>query len=92
MLLAVLYSADEAVLATALACDHQPLGDQYWIDGQGIELPMDFETAYLNIEDADLAGLILDWESQFSDGHAAAVAIEDYSLRRNSRTTKRQAA
>jgi hypothetical protein len=92
MLLAVLFSADEAVLATALACDHQFLGDRYWSDVQGVEVPTNFETAYVTIDDADLAELVLDWESQFSDGHAAATAIEDYSLQRNSRTIKRQAA
>jgi len=92
MLLAVLYSADEAVLATALACDQQPFGDNYWRDVQGIDLPIDFETAYVMIDDADFANRILELETQFGDGHVAAVAIEEYMARRISRTNKRQAA
>ena len=92
MLLAVLYSADEAVLATALACDHQPLGDYYWSDVQGIDLPNDFETAYVLIEDADFANRLLDLSTQFGDGHSVATTIEEYLSRRNPNISKRQAA
>lgn len=92
MLLAVLYSADEAVLAVAMACDQQVLGDHFWFDVQAIDVPPNFETAYVQIEDTSLAERLLDVESQFVDGHAAAVAIEQYNSQREPKIKKRQAA
>ena len=92
MLLAVLYSADEAVLAVGLACDQQPLGDRFWSDVRAIDLPPVFETAYVLIEDTDFANRILDLDMQFDDGHSAAAAIEDYILRRDFKAKKRWAA
>lgn len=92
MLLALLYSADEAVLAAGLACDQQPLGNRYWSEVQAIELPSDSETAHVLIEDPDLANQILDFTTHFDDGHAAATAIEEYLSRGDAKTRKRRAA
>jgi hypothetical protein len=92
MLLAVLYSADEEVLAAGLACDQQPLGDRYWPDVLAIDMPAEFETAYMQIDDPDFANRVLDFTTQFDDGHAAAEAIDEYTSRRDSKIKKRRAA
>lgn len=92
MLLAVLYSADEAVLAAGPACDQQTLGDRYWPEVQAIDLPSDYETAHVLIQDTDFANRLLDLTTQFDDGHAAAAAIEEYTSRRDSKTETRKAA
>ena len=70
----------------------QPLGNRYWSDVQAIDLPPEFETAYVQVEDTDFANRILDLATHFVDGHEAAAAIEEYVSRRNFKTKKRWAA
>lgn len=92
MLLAILYGPDESVLATAMACDHQPLGDQYWEQVQALDLPENTETAYMPIDDAQLAEQLLNLTENFIDGHVAARAIERYELQSSHPDSRRQAA
>lgn len=93
MLLAVLYSAEDTILAVAMACDQQAVGDPYWLDVQGVQLPGGIETAYIDLDDADLADRLLDLENEFVDGQHAAIAVEQYLNNvRSAAPEKRQAA
>lgn len=93
MILAVLYSTEDTILAAALACEQHVLGDQYWPEVQGIDLPRSYETAYLDLKDIDLANRLLNLHDEFPNGRAAATAVEQYvRQRQGSETIKRQAA
>ena len=61
MLLAILYSAEEQVIAAAPACDHQPYGDRYWTEycPTVIDLQSEMRTAYVEIGDAELVARLL---------------------------------
>ena len=55
MLMALLYCDDDRIAAAAPACDQMPHGDGYWTDiraGEILKGEM-FETAYVEIEDAN---------------------------------------
>ena len=92
MLLAILYGPDESVLATAMACDHQSMGDQYWEQVQGLDLPENTETAYMPIDDPHIADQLLNLTENFVDGHRAALAIEQYEIQCGHSNHRRQAA
>ena len=56
MLMALLYSEDNCLIAAAPACDQIPYGDEFWSDiHQAVINTHDvFETAYLTITNSEL--------------------------------------
>ena len=77
MLLALLYESDGQLSAAAPACDQQPLGNRFWLEGCPERVNLrGSETAYADIEHPEL----LDWllKMQFRDGFDAARAVEAY--------------
>ncbi len=77
MLLALLYAHDGELLAAALACDQEPLGNRYWREVYPEVLPLrGSETAYVEIDDALLADRLL--RMDFRDGVEAAEAVDQY--------------
>jgi hypothetical protein len=77
MLLALLYTDDGFLAAAALACDQQPYGNDYWgqIHPHVVRPAPGGETAYVNIQDEALVERLLRME--FSDGYAAAEAVDE---------------
>lgn len=92
MLLAILYGQEEEIVAAALACDQQPLGDNYWTDVLAVELNDDFQTGYATVEDAELVDHLLEIHLTMDDGHEAADAIDRQNKRRCSGTRRQKAA
>ena len=81
MLLAILYGPKEEIVAAAMACDQQPLGDRFWTDVLAVDLPDDYQTGYAKVDDVELANHLLELHLTLDDGHEAAAAI-DQSLNR----------
>lgn len=82
MLLALLYTDDDRLDAAALACDQQPLGDAYWRDiyHEQLSLTPDAQTAYVEIQDEELAARLL--IGDFASPREAADAVDAYLARR----------
>src|SRR5262245_48342741 len=77
MLLAILYDDDGKVMASAPACDQQPLGNRYWEEIHPEQLNVRHsETAHVNIDDRRLVERLL--KMDFQDGTEAAEAIDAY--------------
>jgi hypothetical protein len=77
MLLALLYSGDGELTAAAPACDQQPYGDRYWDEVHpSATVTAEAETAYVDIQNEELARRLL--QGEFEDEHAAAEAVDAY--------------
>jgi hypothetical protein len=77
MLLALLYAREGELTAAAPACDQQPYGDRYWKEiHPTAEVTDHAETAYVEINDADLALKLL--RNEFEDERDAAEAVDAY--------------
>jgi len=61
MLMALLYSKQEQIIAAAPACDQVAMGDLYWIEIHAAEIsPAEvFETAYVSVENSALRNKLL---------------------------------
>jgi hypothetical protein len=77
MLLALLYKHDGELSAAAMACDQEPLGDRFWKEVHPETKSLrGSATAYVNIDDPELAARLLRME--FQDGVEAAKAVDEY--------------
>jgi hypothetical protein len=78
MLLALLYTTDGCLEGAALACDQEPYGRRYWtqIFPRAVQVARDSETAYLDIDDAELIARLVSMD--FTDGYSAADAVDRY--------------
>ena len=61
MLMALLYTTEDRIVAAAPACDQLPLGDDYWLDYHEADLDPKtfFETAYATIANRELRDRLL---------------------------------
>ncbi len=61
MLMALLYSPNEQIIAAAPACDQVSLGDRFWFEVHAakIELTDVFETAYVAVDNVELRQKLL---------------------------------
>jgi hypothetical protein len=61
MLLALLYSHSEQIIAAAPACDQVPFGDQFWCEVHAAEIATTdiFETAYVTVTNSELRDKLL---------------------------------
>jgi hypothetical protein len=77
MLLALLYRDDGKLTAAAPACDQEPLGNRYWSEVAPEKARLrGSETAYVEIQDADLVDRLL--RMDFRDEGEAAEAVDQY--------------
>ena len=78
MLLALLYATDGCLEGAALACDQEPYGRRYWthIHPLALQDARDRETAYVDIDDADLIARLVSMD--FTDGYLEADAVDRY--------------
>ena len=86
MLLALLYDQMDCIQAAALACEHEPYGDQFWYEFYGGQLEQhgDYETAYVEVTDAELCYQLLAIATGdgFRDGRVAAEQVEQHVAQR----------
>lgn len=61
MLMALLYTEREQIIAAAPACDQVPHGDDFWLDFHEADLRPDdlFETAFMFVADPSLQSRLL---------------------------------
>ena len=61
MLFALLYDSQDKIVAAAMACDQQPVGDRYWDEYHLVKLApkASYQTAYVTVTDPFLQSQLL---------------------------------